>query len=143
MSSGARVYRNSNQAIPHGEPTALIFNKVRWDTDNYFSLHEPTRLTVSESGIYLIQAMVIWEDYEGGVRQLTLKVGNGNVIATDRTKDITGWSAFNTATTVWALEAGEYVEAYAFYWVPMVIQGELGVRRAAHWDSPEFLIQKM
>lgn len=56
--SGARVYRSSYQTVNHNTLTVLSFDTERFDTDNYFSSPNTTRLTAPATGYYLVGASV-------------------------------------------------------------------------------------
>ena len=54
------------QPVPADEKTAIPFQHVDWDSDEYFDDQEPTRLTVPQGleGRYFIQVAIRWHNTE-------------------------------------------------------------------------------
>jgi hypothetical protein len=62
---GAKVVAGSHP-VPADEKTAIPFQQVDWDSDEYFDEGEPTRLTVPAGlgGRYFIQVAIRWHNTE-------------------------------------------------------------------------------
>src|SRR5437879_4227644 len=75
-----RVYRTSEQAIPSGADTNLLFDQERFDTDTMHDLVSNTdRITINTPGKYLIFAHVLFQPTSivTGEMSITLKM-NGS-----------------------------------------------------------------
>lgn len=149
LKEGAAVFHSIDQLIKNETPTILAFDNVRWDTDKIYNPENNTRLTCKTAGVYLICAHIIWDRLPcEGFRQLAIKLNGVNNITTDRGIDYDKWAAFNSCTTIWQMEVGDWVEAVAFHssvdnedLLPTI--KALAVKRAMHRDSPEFRIHRI
>lgn len=72
LSSYCLVNRTTNQSILNATSTAISFNNEIADTGNYFDAGSPTRLTISDTGIYLVGGSVYWETNVNGSRIINL-----------------------------------------------------------------------
>ena len=115
-----RVFNSADINIPQlnlGEWTSLTFNSERWDTAN---LHETAtnsgRLKAPVAGKYYIFANITWESPIGsGLWGLRLQL-NGKTVIAEQTLPNTAapFSISMSVGTVFALAAGDYVEAQVF-----------------------------
>ena len=115
-----RVFNSADINIPQlnpGEWTSLTFNSERWDTAN---LHETAtnsgRLKAPAAGKYYIFANITWESPIGsGLWGLRLQL-NGKTVIAEQTLPNTAapFSISMSVGTVFALAAGDYVEAQVF-----------------------------
>lgn len=65
------VYRTTTQSVPNATSTRLIPNAVRWDeTGMHVPATNSTRITIIESGIYMINATAHYAGDADGYRQL-------------------------------------------------------------------------
>ena len=137
---GARVCHDRDQDITQEIETPLMFNTVRYDTDNIYDKENDTRLTCKTSGIYLIMAQCIWVTETGGMFQLTIKLNGDKIIATGRDQGLQWYNPWTACSTLWKLEKGDYVEAIVFRWAEEGKDSSTAIKRAEHWDSPEFMM---
>lgn len=109
----ARVYRSTDQTVPTQIAFAPVmrvsFDRVSFDTANFFDPAHPTQLKVPVTGIYVVIATVYWQVWgtEGNNRGISL-FRNGDFIATDQRPP-----ADETRQSVMALyhfDAGDTVE---------------------------------
>lgn len=131
---GARVFRNSNQSIPNSTGTPIIFSGARYDNGSFWSASNPTRLTVSVAGKYLIGGVLDFGTSTTGNRAATIRLNGATPIA----------SSFGAAllrpcvSTVWDMQANDYLELTAFQdsgtALNTIYMGSL---------SPEFWIQRI
>lgn len=139
--SGARVYHNAAQTFTHNSGAAITFNSERYDTDAYHDAGTPTRLTVPDTGYYLITGHIMWEADSDGRRILGIRVDGSTVIAETRMIGLYG-SGFSdvsmSVATVYYLTAGQYVELTAF----QDAGGDLDIDASGN-KSPEFSISKL
>lgn len=67
----ARVYATIPQTIG-GTETYLNFDKVSFDTGNFFEVNNPSRFVCKDPGIYRLSAVVRFKHQSGGVRSIGL-----------------------------------------------------------------------
>lgn len=133
--SGARVNRTTNQTITNNVETAISFSNERWDTDGYWNVAQPTRLTIPKTGRYTVGGAVRWASNATGYRQVLLRVNGTSYIGTKNDQAITAGVHYIQVTSTWEFSAGDYIELD-------VVQnsgGALDVQVQAS-DSPEFWI---
>jgi len=138
---GARVYHSAYQTIPRYTITPLSFDSERWDTDNiHDTVTNNSRLTCRTPGYYLIVAQVVWDNVAVGRRILDIRLNGTTFIG----RHETGSQADSlshpglTATTVWKLEVGDYVEACVYHGADTSVDI---MALADH--SPEFMMIKI
>lgn len=109
----ARVIRATNQTIPNNAPTAISFSTVDFDSHTMFSLVNPTRLTATLPGFYLMGAGLHWA--QTALQRETFFRMNG-------TLELDRQSQFNTTVQthhyslgyLWYFAPGDYVEVVTF-----------------------------
>ena len=115
-----RVFNSADINIPQlnpGEWTSLTFNSERWDTAN---LHETAtnsgRLKAPVAGKYYIFANITWESPIGsGLWGLRLQLNGKTVIGEQTLPNAAApYRVSMSVGTVFALAAGDYVEAQVF-----------------------------
>ena len=115
----ARVFNSADINIPQlnpGEWTSLTFNSERWDTANLHETANSGRLGAPVAGKYYIFANITWESPIGsGLWGLRLQL-NGKTVIAEQTLPNTAapFSISMSVGTVFALAAGDYVEAQVF-----------------------------
>lgn len=78
---GARVYRTTNQAIPHNTATALGFTSESYDTTTYHdNAVNITRLSVSAVGYYQLVANVYFESHQSGIRAIQIRRNESTIV---------------------------------------------------------------
>lgn len=131
--SGARVYYSDSIPLTNTLHYALTFDTVRFDTDAYWSAGEPTRLTIPESGYYLVgahcQVIVDGDSFDGTVSFFLLVnsttstpeggaepdgtcIGDTNIAPNSGVADPPGNPHPEASlSSLWYFEEGDYVEA--------------------------------
>lgn len=114
-SRGARIYTTAAQSIPSAVWTALNWHAEAHDTDGFADLATfPTRLTVPETRRYRVTCSLLWDNVTGtSARQLGI-YRNGTTVADDRRTSATASPMSNAAHYVADLNAGDYIEAFAW-----------------------------
>lgn len=77
---GAKVYRSGPtiQLIGGGPSVAVVFTNVSWDPNGFFSLGNPTRITPTVAGKYLVQSHMIFPGSSIlGARLVSLRKNGG------------------------------------------------------------------
>lgn len=114
MAHGAQAFRNSAQSIPNAAQTALSFSQVNFDTDTFWAVGSPTRLTipVGLGGQYVVTAEIAWGSNVTGDREILLKK-NGATFFGDLLQGAGAGGACNQVCTVIALfAAGDFIEMF-------------------------------
>lgn len=108
----ARVYKATGQSIPNITVTALTFDTERFDDGGLHStVSNTSRLTAAKAGVYVISAAVGFVEAGAGGLVLILRVNGTTSIALDQ-----GVAATDTTiSTIYKLNAGDYVEVLAFH----------------------------
>jgi hypothetical protein len=136
----ARAYNTSAQSIPNSTDTALTFNTDRYDTDNIHSTTTNTsRLTAQTAGIYAVTGEVIFAGNSSGTfRDLYVRLNGTTTVVQQNTKPDAAYNTRATITTMYYLNAGDYVEL-------MTYQDSGGALSTVvnSPESPEFSITKM
>lgn|SRR5215471_2410644 len=115
-SIGARVNRSVVQSIPSNLWTAIIFDRVRWDSSGHWSAANPTRLTCKVAGTYVVVGNVMMSTGGAGTVRYAIVMVNGVVSSPGP-----GWVGVGgqssptiasnvTVPTVVQLNVGDYVE---------------------------------
>lgn len=112
---GCRAYRTTNQAIVTSTLTPLSCDSEDFDTGAFHEgVTHPSRLTITEAGLYQVGCSVLWDSSTTGTRAL-YAVKNGTtstrLAGTDRAASASG--AQNLSCTL-SLAASDYVEFYVF-----------------------------
>lgn len=130
----ARVYSNVDISTANGVVEALVFTHVRSQVGAVWDAGAPTRLTVPAggSGEYLIGGGISWDNNVTGSRKLEIVV-NGTTVAVSDERSATADNPRNHVTTLYGLNAGDYVEAF----VTQSSGGALDVLTLPNF-SPEF-----
>lgn len=102
------VSRVAAQSIPDNTTTAITFDTVTLDEEGWVDLSvSATRITVTESGVYLYVAAVTWANNNTGRRYLAGNYNGSINVGIDRR------AAFETsdqvATRVLKMNAGDYI----------------------------------
>jgi hypothetical protein len=112
---GARVFQNVAQSIPNSTNTVLTFTSENFDDANmHDNVVNPSRITIPESGRYLIQALVRFVSNANGSRTATLRLNGITTLAVEGQRPLSGLFTSIACSTVENLAAGDYVEVLAF-----------------------------
>ncbi len=111
---GVNIWRNTTQSIPTGAGmTRVSFTSVDFDDYSFFSLSQPTRITIPTgmNGVYLCGFQILW-NYGGGstsfaagiIKNWTSSVSDINGVET--ASDVCAMSTSNVINLI----AGDYIE---------------------------------
>lgn len=147
---GARVQRDAAISIPSGGASTVL----TWDSTPDFNVGgvfdpaAPSRMTAPVAGRYLITTSVRWDSNDDGRRVVALNVnypaaGWAQIARSSVSADWSGTPAFfpeQTATTVYKLNAGDYVQV----WVAqdsgsplnLMVGVDNGVTYSMQWLAP-------
>lgn len=129
-----RVYNSTNISIPGVNITVLTFDSERYDTGGLHSTSSNTsRLTCVVPGKYRIFGHCEYTQNGTGIRGLHIYVNGSLSIAETYVSAISTAHQGMTATTEYALAAGDYVELVAY----QSSGGNLDVRAVGN-HTPEF-----
>jgi len=133
-----RVSRSTNQVIPTATRTAIVFDTDRFDGPGtpMWSAGQPTRLTAQVAGRYQITSQVVWADGNGALRlaEIQLNGNDANGLVFEDKAPTPGEELATNATTLWSMNAGDYVEHDAT--PSLAVQSEPLV-------SPEFMMSRV
>lgn len=132
-----RVFHNADQLIGDAARTILTFNSERFDTDGMHDGVNPTRLTATTGGKYLIIAHIQWDVNAVGRRNLRILLNGVTDIATDN-RDALAVDQNQMISTLYDLSATDFVEVDVW----QNSGGNLNVETQANW-SPEFMMVKV
>jgi len=134
----ARITRTTLQSIPNNAWTAMSFDFVLFDTGSYFSLLQPTRLTVPSTAKYLIVARGFLFPNASGLRGIGIRRNGFSTISTSYFNNLGAAAGTSVLTyTMAALLAGDYVE--------MMLYQDSGaaLNSVSTAEVPEFSIYKL
>lgn len=138
LMAGARIFNSGNIAIPNNINTIISFNSARFNSGEWDSGVNPSRITCAVDGIYCISGSVSFAAAAGGSRKVSIRQNGSTELATQQpvgTPTIAGTA--NTVnlsvSTITKLNAGDYVELT----VLQTSGADLNVLSAAQY-SPEF-----
>lgn len=69
----AYIYRNTNQAIAHGVPTAISFDTQLLDPEDVWTSGAPTKIIIPRTGTYIVHAAVEWSNTGFGNFELAVR----------------------------------------------------------------------
>jgi len=129
---GARVYRATDQTgIAAGAWTAISFSAFRWDTNSFWNVGAPTRLTIPFDGRYSITGHLQCNSSLPGIA-VGIRLNGSTYIQVNRTAG--GWRC--GVPSIYEFSAGDYIE--------MMVQFDGFAARNVTTNinfSPEFSIQ--
>jgi hypothetical protein len=134
---GARVYSSVNIPTNPIVTNILTFDSERWDTNNIYTSTNPSRLTANIAGKYYIWGGVRFQGDNNGTRVVGILLNGNTAIAVHDEPSSTPLDFSMDVSTVYHLEAGDYVELY-------IVQSSgslLNVLTAPNY-SPEFAMQR-
>jgi len=111
----ARVSRSTSESLTNGVGKYLTPNTMVWDNNSWWSASSnPSRLTVHTSGLYLISAQIQYNGITAGRRDLGIVRNRTDWVAETWQTVANNSGVMLNAMALYYLEAGEYVEVWAF-----------------------------
>ena len=111
----SRVYRSSNQTISNTTDTAVSFNTEQYDTDDFWTSGQATRITIPVDGYYHITSMIAWEQNNTGYRRHWLRLNGSTAIAESRVEPSDLSDSGSLVETAYYFNVGDYVEVYVWH----------------------------
>lgn len=114
---GCFLYLTSNVSIaPNSVSTVLPFNAVDYDTAAMTDLGvEPTRITFSSAGKYLVGASVCFQPNSFGVRALFISLNGRTVDFAEQSIRARPQCRCLSTSVVQAFSPGDFVECFVFH----------------------------
>lgn len=111
----ARVFRTGFESLVNGTVKVLTPNDLDWDNNFFWNpIANQSRLTVRNSGVYLVGCQVEFNNITGGRRAVQLLVNGTKIIGDLTVTQASSNLARLTPVTLWAFNANDYVQAAAF-----------------------------
>ncbi|MDP2726187.1 MAG: hypothetical protein Q8P59_01465, partial [Dehalococcoidia bacterium] len=106
-----------------GVNRSIPFGGVKFDTNSLWDNGDPTKLTAPSDGVYIIVAGLQWPDHptSGARKSMVIRLNDTTEIAKALSHPNSNNLNGITCSTIYALEAGDYVELQAFH---QVVAGE-------------------
>ncbi len=110
IASGARVFRSTNQTISTsgGVVEPISFDTENYDSGSYYSGTNPTRFSISQSGLYYMVGGVAWDANTSFARWLSIRADGTTSLAFEKNPPIANFR--HSLSTIAYLTAGQYVE---------------------------------
>lgn len=109
--SYASVALGSTQSIATGGAGAFIsWTSAPTDTGAYWSAGAPTRLTIAQTGRYMIRGAITWDTNGTGERYIYIYKNGSDVPAADQRPAVSGGNTITASQITLQLAAGDYIE---------------------------------
>lgn len=122
-----RAYNAGTQSIPDATVTTVTMDSDEFDPQGlHDTVTDNSRITLTQAGVYLIGAGIIFEANATGVRSLRILVNTGGFFITNQSGPASAAAPCRlTCATLWDVTANDYFEAAAFHTAgaPINIQG--------------------
>ncbi|MBM9499225.1 hypothetical protein JWG44_03030 [Leptospira sp. 201903071] len=109
-----RVYRNIVSNTVNSTPIAISFDSVVYDTNNIFSLTDPTKLTIKNAGLYHVLGQLSYAQNATGIRKVNIVLNDLSVIGSTAvpaaTTDLTNIST----ESIYRLASGDFIRLQGF-----------------------------
>ena len=105
-----RLTHSATQSIANSTQTPLTFDTETFDTDSMHDASNPTRITFTTAGKYLINANWTWGANTSGFRRGRIRVGGSLVIGMVQTVTPAAGNPRMTLSCIYGFDADEYVE---------------------------------
>lgn len=110
-----RVRRTTAQSIPHSTDTVVSFDAARWNTNSFWVIGSPTRVTINTAGVYIMSftgELPPFNDYTRGFAYI--RVNGATIVAVGPTSMTTNnVSGFEISVAgQWKFAAADYFEVF-------------------------------
>jgi hypothetical protein len=115
MDNGVNVSRSTTQSIPANSVwTAISFDTENRDDNGYWTAGDPTVITISESGWYVLSGYLVWGIDSTGVRRIAILKNQNTTtaLAVEAELPAAGVSIHQTISGVFYFSATDEVELY-------------------------------
>ncbi len=135
----ARAFNSGNVSVPNTAWTIITLNSEHWDHNDLHSTVSNTgRLTAAVDGLYLIVAQIRWASNGSGIRGLRIELNGTTEIGKVQDDPSGAGATIQDATTIYPLDAGEYVQMLGF----QTSGGSLNTDRIVD-HAPEFMMIRL
>ncbi len=107
MFSGCKITLSSNINLT-ANSTAITFDTEQYDTDSYFTVSAPKRITFNRDAFYRIN-LSVYTGTSGASHVITLKKNGANTLA----NTVIAPNQYTNYDQILQLSAGDYIELYA------------------------------
>lgn len=132
-----KIEHSVAQSIPNGAPTVLVFDTVKYDTDEMYNMSNNNKLTCKTSGKYLIIVQVGFSGNATGTRSIRIRV-NGTEVANCWSNSAGSDYAILIASTIIDLSENNSVDVVAYQTSGVALDV---IKRLQ--ASPEFMMVKV
>lgn len=116
---GIAVQKNTNQTISNTTLTAIVWQVENYSTGGAGTWDDiggtnPTRVTVDETGLYLVNAQVFWDGSSAGGHECQVVIYVNGAATVWRVRQAHAGFFRQQATAVLSLTNGDYIEQYVW-----------------------------
>lgn len=114
--TGAKISLSAPMTIHNNSTTAVIFDTEDLDEGAFWDVGSPTKLTISQTGWYLVTMHVKWASNSTGKRVMDQRINGATFLAsTGSSAAATGYSDPDISSALaWKFTAGDYVECTVY-----------------------------
>jgi hypothetical protein len=109
-----RIYKSTVTNTVNSTPIAISFDTIVYDTNNIFTLNDPTKVTISKPGLYHILGQLSYATNGTGIRKVNLVLNDltniGSTAIPAAPGDLTNISSEST----YRLIVGDYLRLQGF-----------------------------
>lgn len=109
-----KVYKTTSTTIPNNTATFLSFDAIYYDTDTMHSGVNPTRITFTTAGTYVVNFNCAWNKSSDPFREAFIRVNGNNSITIGADEKNAGDADLFVGHSITVMEtfnAGDYIEA--------------------------------
>ncbi len=111
----ARVYRSTTQSISNNTWTSVSFSAEVNDTDNFWVIGSPTRLTIPYNGFYMFGFNGVFDPNATGIREAQFYLDGGAIPAADSKPTVgSGAGTWLGMSHMHYLTAAQYLEVKVY-----------------------------
>lgn len=134
----ARVYNSANQSLAGSTPVNIVFDSVRYDTNNLWNSNAPMRFTIKETGTYIVKSNIGFATNATGFRALRILLNGSTIIGRVTQPAVSGEVTYLFCATDYKFTKDDYIEIIA----KQTSGDALDLVNNAN-NSPEFMIVKI
>lgn len=112
--SGASVYLTASETIPNATVLVVPWDAAHFDTDNYFSLALPARLTAPVAGLYRITVNDWWSTNSVGSRFGSFRINGFQIGFAYAMRASSLGGTVGTASVLFEMTEGAFATTHKF-----------------------------
>ncbi|MCG6150304.1 hypothetical protein EHQ96_00035 [Leptospira levettii] len=109
-----RIYKSTITNTTNGTPVSISFDTIIYDTNNSFSLNDPTKITITKSGLYQTTGQLSYATNGTGIRKVNLVLNDISVIRSTAVPAATGDLTNISSESIYRLIAGDFIRLQGF-----------------------------